>query len=105
VNHVVGCRDKLGVPSRTTVTGSCDDAWMILSPYWVPLAGGSPRLLEPTPSVAGYWLTPDGSMIFARQWDDKDVRTAYYLRPDGTRLGQAPNDKDYGDPSWVRIAP
>lgn len=78
---------------------------MVLSPFKVPLRGGSPKLIESPPRVAGYWLTPDGALLLVREWDKKDARSAYFLRPDGRKLGPAPNESSYGDPLWVRIAP
>jgi len=102
VNHVVSCAPRGG---RGGSEPPCEEGWMVLSPFKVPLRGGSPKLIESPPRVAGYWLTPDGALLLVREWDKKDARSAYFLRPDGRKLGPAPNESSYGDPLWVRIAP
>ncbi|MCC6994906.1 MAG: hypothetical protein IT370_09880 [Deltaproteobacteria bacterium] len=102
VNQVTGCVLRNG---KGRLESPCEDAWMVLSPQKVSLATGTARVISSPPRVAGYWLTPDGAMLLVREWDKKEDSTAYYLRPDGRRLGPAPNQDGYGDPMWVRIGP
>jgi len=48
--------------------------------YWLPLAGGAPRLLFPRADAAIDWVTPDGVLVSTRTPFDPNVSSAQVLR-------------------------